>query len=201
MELDLTFFAVAVPTVLFAGIDKAGFGSSASHTDTAYFGGVSPLSSTLKQSPPSEQYTRRPGTAEQPIELQHQNGPSKKAFQKVEGRTPVLNEQTTIENMSLEKFFNYMKDKLEQQGGNPGGRRLLHTAYAESRTRPNVFQQAAADSVEDLQVNKEHKNRIIIGGKRKKMEEGNILSLARGSSPTDQRHELEAAAAISVSKN
>ena len=30
-----------------------GFGSSASHTDTAYFGGVSPLSATLKQSPPS----------------------------------------------------------------------------------------------------------------------------------------------------
>ena len=51
----------------------------------------------------------------------------------------MLNEQTTIENMSLEKFFNYMKDKLEQQGGNPAGRRQLHTAYAESRTRPNVF--------------------------------------------------------------
>ena len=30
MELDFTFFAVAIPAVLYAGIDKAGFGSSAS---------------------------------------------------------------------------------------------------------------------------------------------------------------------------
>jgi len=30
MELDFTFFALAIPAVLYAGIDKAGFGSSAS---------------------------------------------------------------------------------------------------------------------------------------------------------------------------
>lgn len=36
MELDFLFFAVAIPTVLFAGIDKAGFGSSASVAATAF---------------------------------------------------------------------------------------------------------------------------------------------------------------------
>lgn len=36
MVLDATFFAVAIPVVLFAGIDKAGFGSAASVAATAF---------------------------------------------------------------------------------------------------------------------------------------------------------------------
>ncbi len=36
MELDFTFFAVAVPVVLYAGIDKSGFGSATSVAATAF---------------------------------------------------------------------------------------------------------------------------------------------------------------------
>ncbi len=36
MELDFFFFAIAIPTVIYAGIDKAGFGSSASVAATAF---------------------------------------------------------------------------------------------------------------------------------------------------------------------
>ena len=36
MELDFFFYAVAVPVVLYAGIDKSGFGSATSVAATAF---------------------------------------------------------------------------------------------------------------------------------------------------------------------